>query len=41
MIAALLAVAAAKPSSPAYGKPEITIVSQTDVRNEDGSSAWR
>merc|ERR1711922_89690 len=40
VIAALLAVAAAKPSSPAYGKPEITIVSQTDVRNDDGSSAW-
>merc|ERR1711911_144092 len=40
VIAALLVVAAAKPSSPAYGKPEITIVSQTDVRNDDGSSAW-
>ena len=43
IIAALLAVAAAAPSStyPAYPKPAITIVSQSDVRNADGSSQWR
>ena len=53
LIAALLAVAAAAPSSyekaayPApyskdgYEKPVITITSQSDVRNLDGSSQWR
>ncbi len=46
IIAALLAVAAAAPSSyskDAYTteKPMITIVSQSDVRNLDGSSQWR
>jgi hypothetical protein len=43
VIAALLAVAAAAPSSykPEYKAPEITIVSQSDVRNLDGSGAWR
>ncbi|XP_057370530.1 larval cuticle protein 65Ag1-like [Daphnia carinata] len=45
IIAALLAVAAAAPSSyskDAYTteKPVITIVSQSDVRNLDGSSQW-
>ncbi|EFX80865.1 larval cuticle protein 65Ag1-like [Daphnia pulex] len=42
VIAALLAVAAAAPSSykPEYKAPEITIVSQSDVRNVDGSGAW-
>jgi hypothetical protein len=43
VIAALLAVAAAAPSSykPEYKAPEITIVSQSDVRNVDGSGQWR
>lgn len=47
LIAALLAVAAAAPSSyPAtyssgYSHPAITIVSESDVRNLDGSSHWR
>ncbi|XP_046636138.1 larval cuticle protein 65Ag1-like isoform X11 [Daphnia pulicaria] len=42
VIAALLAVAAAAPSSydKEYKAPEITIVSQSDVRNLDGSGAW-
>lgn len=44
VIAALLAVATAAPSSSypsGYKAPEITIVSQTDVRNPDGSGQWR
>ena len=38
-----MAVAAAAPSSykPEYKAPEITIVSQSDVRNLDGSGQWR
>ncbi|XP_046642847.1 larval cuticle protein 65Ab1-like [Daphnia pulicaria] len=44
IIAAVLAVAAAAPSSSyksvEYKAPEITIVSQSDVRNLDGSSNW-
>ncbi|KAK4019020.1 cuticle protein CP14.6 [Daphnia magna] len=42
IIAAVLAMAAAAPSSykPEYKAPEITIVSQSDVRNIDGSGAW-
>ncbi len=47
VIAAVLAVAAAAPSSPAYpagyktSYPDITITAQSDVRNLDGSGAWR
>ncbi len=46
IISALLAVVAAAPSTyskDAYTteKPIITIVSQSDVRNLDGSSQWR
>lgn len=44
MIAALLAVAAAAPSSYKSKEDEykaITIVSQSDERNLDGSSQWR
>ena len=51
VIAAVLAVAAAAPSSsyPTYEKtyekdykyPEITVTSQSDERNLDGSSKWR
>ena len=52
LIAALLAVAAAAPSYPAaysapatyssgYHAPAIAIVSESDVRNLDGSSHWR
>ena len=40
LIAALMAVAAAAPSA-TYEKPVITITSQSDVRNADGSSKWR
>ncbi|XP_046448802.1 larval cuticle protein 65Ab1-like [Daphnia pulex] len=44
IVAAVLAVAAAAPSSSykpvEYKAPEITIVSQSDVRNLDGSSNW-
>jgi hypothetical protein len=43
IIAALLAVASAAPSGykPEYKAPEIAIVAQSDVRNVDGSGAWR
>ena len=52
LIVALLAVAAAAPSYPAaysapatyssgYHAPAITIVSESDVRNLDGSGHWR
>ena len=45
MIVALLAVAAAAPSgtpySAGYKAPAISIVAQSDVRNGDGSGAWR
>ncbi len=44
VIAALLAVAAAAPSGTPYAgykAPEIAIVAQSDVRNGDGSGAWR
>lgn len=44
VIAALLAVAAAAPAGTPYAgykAPEIAIVAQSDVRNGDGSGAWR
>lgn len=43
LIAVVLAIASAAPSSykKEYKAPEITIVSQSDERNLDGSSAWR
>ncbi|EFX77518.1 hypothetical protein DAPPUDRAFT_321424 [Daphnia pulex] len=42
IIAAVLAIGAAAPSSyeKEYKAPEITITSQSDVRNLDGSSNW-
>jgi len=44
VIVALLAVAAAAPSGTpyaGYNAPAISIVAQSDVRNGDGSGAWR
>ena len=48
VVAALLAVAAAAPTNPAYPAYPAgykgnyaTITAQTDVRNPDGSGAWR
>ena len=42
VIAALLSVAVAAPSNLGYSaEPQITIVSSSDVRNDDGSSKWR
>ncbi|XP_057365146.1 endocuticle structural glycoprotein SgAbd-3-like [Daphnia carinata] len=39
-IFALLVATVAAASLPGYKEPEITIVSQSDVRNLDGSSQW-